>query len=188
MNVLKLLRCFWKHPITRTEFKAVNYYVQYERVNHILHPVYQELGPFRSLIKHEDEIDVEIFQTIFNQLNGIANIQQLNIYTHETVLYQEYEEKNRAIFSNIAYGYDFRNLQINTQTNGVAELATRIMFSDASNIVNQNAILTAIPLAINLNLAGVVPSLIRADFMDRQRVEQILDRENGIDLTRFEQQ
>ena len=187
MNVLKLLRCFWKHPITRTEFKAVNYYVQYERVNHILNPIYQGLGQFRSVIKHEDEIDIEIFQTLYNQLNGITNIQQLNIYTHETVLYQEYEEKNRAIFSNIAFGYDFHNLQINTQTNGVASLATRIMFSDASNIANQNAILTSIPLAINLNVTGEIPFLLRADFLDRQRVEQILNRENGIDLTRFQQ-
>lgn len=184
MNVLKLLRCFWKHPISHTEFKAVNYYLQYERENHTANPVYQQNG---ILTKYEDIIDIEIYQCLHDELNVIPNIQQLNIYTHETILYPGLEEKNKAIFSNIAYGYKFRDLQIDTQTNSVVRLATRIMFSDAANIDNQNAILPVIPHALNLNLQGPISSLLRIDFMDRQRVDEILDRENGIDFTRFEQ-
>lgn len=187
MNVLKLLRCFWKHPITKTEFKAVNFYVLYERENHIGNAIYQQHGQLNFITKHEDAIDIEIYNNLYNALNEIPNIQQLSIYTHETALFTDYEEKNRAIFSNIAYGYSFRDLRINTQTNPGIRLATRIMFSDAGNVANQNAILTAIPLALNLNLSSTISSLLRADFMERQRVDEILDREKNIDLTQFQQ-
>jgi hypothetical protein len=185
MNVLKLLRCFWKHPITRTEFKAVNYYVQYERINHLGNQVIQNYGEFKYVSKHEDNYDQEIYQKLHDSLSVIPNIQQFNITTHETVLYDQYEEKKRALFSNMAFGYDYRDLQINTLDRPVVNLATRIYYSNIANQANQNAIFTAIPLALNLNVNGNIPSLIRADFLDRQRVDQILDRENGIDLSRF---
>jgi len=187
MNVLKLIHCFWKYPITRTQLKAVSYYVQYERINHSANQVFQNYGQFRYVSKHEDTYDEEIYQQLYNSINGIPNIQQLNITTNESVLFDEYEEESRALSSKMAFGYDFRDILINTNNTLVSRLATRIYFTDINNLTYQNAILPSIPFALNLNLDGAIPSLIRADFFDRQRVDQVLERENDIDLTRFQQ-
>jgi hypothetical protein len=179
MNVLKLIRCFWKHPITRTETKAVNYYIQYERVNHIIHPVYGGYGPFKYLIKHEDDIDLEIYKQLYQDLSNIANIQQFNIYSDEILLINESEERHRALFSNMAFGYNFRKLNINSLSNSIVSLSTRIMFYDIKDELVRSTITNSIPMSLNLDLTGKIPSLINAPFLTQQQVDQILIRENG---------
>jgi hypothetical protein len=180
MNVLKLLRVFWKHKINRNEFKAVNYYVLYERVNHTSNPMYQYYGEHRYIDKHEDDIDKMIFDNLYQRLNENPDIQQLNIFTHEVVLHPDFEELNRAIFSNMAFGWDFNNLQINTNDQVIEMLATRIMFH---NTDHSEAILMSIPETLNLNLNGKIPSLVRTSFLEKEITEQILKREeeNGFD-------
>ena len=187
MNVLKLLHCSWKHPISRNESKVVQYYIQYERVNHIENQVLQGEGGLRAVLKHEDVYDREIFDRLSESLNEIPGIEQLKITTSETILYDQNEEMSRALYSNLAFGSGFRGLLINTREHCIINLSTRIFFTDLANEANQNAILPSIPMVLNLNVNGLIPSLIRADFLSRQRVDQILDRENGIDLSRFQQ-
>jgi hypothetical protein len=185
LNVLKLLRCYWKQPIDKKEFKAVNYYVQYERVNHIQKKISESYGDFRYVTKHEDEYDLEIYKALYQSIETIPNIKEFHITTHETLLFDE--DKNRALFSNIAFGYDYKDLRINTLDNSIALLSTRLFFADISNENFQNLIFPVIPFVLNLNLYGTIPSLIKANFLDRDRVDQILDKENGFDFSRFGQ-
>lgn len=177
MKVLKLLRCFWKHPITRHEFEAVNYYVQYERDNPEGYAKFNTYGGHKFLINHEDDIDKEIINSLSAEILKFPGIDQFLINTHETLLYNE---KQSAIFSNLAFGYNFQNLILNTQTDNIARLHTRILFHDIRNIDYQNIIFPAIPLALNLNRSGKVDSLYPAEYMDQQKVNQILERDNGL--------
>jgi hypothetical protein len=180
MNAIKLLRCFWKHPIGQNDFKAVNYYIIYERVNHTINANYNNFGAFRMLVNHEDDIDREIYQKLFEELSIIPNIIDFRIHQSETVLYPGYEDKNLALMSNMAFGYDFKKLTINTQTNHIANLSTRIMFTDAANLTIKNNIVSAIPLVLTLNFNGTIPSLLCKDFMNKDKVDLILERENNI--------
>jgi hypothetical protein len=64
MDVIKLLRCFWQHPIPRNRFVSVNYYVIYERSNHVVDARHHNYGGFRMVSEHTDGIDEEICSSL----------------------------------------------------------------------------------------------------------------------------
>jgi hypothetical protein len=80
-------------------------------------------------------------------------------------------------------GYPFNDLVLNTQTNRIVALATRLRFLDAQSV--KNSVIYNIPQAINLDIQGQIPTLIRADFYTPAETDRIIqeywaDREGGI--------
>mgnify|MGYP000861215229 CR=1 FL=1 len=180
MNVLILYRCFWWQQINSKLAKAINYYIQYERINHTKNANFEHFGNFKFLINHEDDLDKEIYKALFESLSLISGIKDLTINRDEIVLFPTYEDRNRALLSNMAYGYNFRRLTINTPKRQLVQCATRLMFSNP--IEFKDLICPSIPFSIDIDNDYSADSIIRADFLDPQRVDLILERENDISL------
>lgn len=164
MNVLKLYRFYWKYPLKQKKFLSINYYLMYERENHITHPVYLLSSPFRTIIKHEDQVDEFILLELFKHFQTLQNIEDFTFSPTEFVLYPDYEERYRVILSNIGQGYNLGDLQINTRTNLILNCATRVMFNGYEEY--HELVTMLLPRVLNLNLNGKIPSLLRADFLD----------------------
>jgi hypothetical protein len=182
-NILKLLKCTWSHRISNNDFKIVHYYVQYERVNHIVHAIYDEYKKFKMLNRHEDDIDKEIYKALFNYLYINPEISNLRIYFDELPLYFGVEEKNRALFTNSAFGYDYTDVEIRTKTHQIVNLDTKVMFNGVSDNFIQGVITLSLPRMLNLDITGEIPSLIRADFLEKDRVSEILYREDDVNFS-----
>jgi hypothetical protein len=78
---------------------------------------------------------------------------------------------------------NINDLIVNTQTNRIVTLATRLRFIDAQSV--KNSVIYNIPQAINLDIQGQIPTLIRADFYTPAETDRIIqeywaDREGGI--------
>ena len=170
-----MLRCYWKHPIGNNQFKGVTYYIQYERVNHVLHQVFENYGTHRVLNRHEDNIDRLIYEKLYESLSQINGITQLCIYTNEYLIYGEYETKNRALASRSAYGRTFRDLKINFNQFAI-NLHTRIMYLNSADELISNLIEAQIPIMLNLNIVCPIPqTLIVANFIDNASIDAILN-------------
>lgn len=181
MNVLKLLRCFWKQPVAGFGQRAVNYYVLYERVNHIVNANYRNEAEFRFLVNHEDEIDRLIYRELQTSLEQINGIEQLVIYNHEFLLYGDtnIDTRSLALNSNIAVGRDYRPLILSTNTQVVTNLATRVWFSDVADEGARAFIDASIPRGINIGGDGEIPSLIGRPFMPRNEAALILKEDQN---------
>jgi hypothetical protein len=119
-----------------------------------------------------------IFQGIRSEIEKIIGIDQLNIDTKEAVLYSEYSNTTRALFSNLAIGDDFRDLQVrgNFYT-PIINLKTRIWFSDRKNEDVSSYILPLLPHSIEIEHQGNIPTLIQSDFMSREESNNVLQRD-----------
>ena len=163
MNILKLYHGRWKQDVFNDDgncFKdrVVEYFVQYERVNHIVHQQIQDNNGYRTVTGHIDNIDTLLFDEINNALIQIPNIKEFDSGVYEFSPWFEYEQIERAWASKRALGYTFRDLTINTTTNRIVALATRLRFLDAQRV--KDSVVCNIPQVINLNLQGPIPSLI----------------------------
>lgn len=188
MNILKLYHARWKQDVfdedgNRFKDRVVEYFVQYERVNHIVHQQIQDNNGYRTVTGHIDNIDTLLFDEINNALIQIPNIKEFDSGVYEFRPWLEYEQIERAWASKRALGYPFRDLAINTTTSRIAALATRLRFLDAQRV--KNSVVYNIPQVINLNVQGLIPSLIRADFYTPDETDRIIqeywaDREGGL--------
>lgn len=158
----------------------------YERLNHVVHPVYQQFGEFKMLTKHEDEIDFLIRNEVYAQLNKILGVSDLSVSTSDFDLWGgEFDEKQYAVCSNSAYGYDFRALRVDAGMDPVASLATRIIFMGITDPLLQQQIFPAIPILISLPAHLNYDTLHRREFMPQPQVKAVLQRQADIDLSRF---
>ncbi|OQB31039.1 MAG: hypothetical protein BWY08_00760 [Bacteroidetes bacterium ADurb.Bin174] len=83
MNILKLYHARWKQDVFDEEgyhFKdrVVEYFVQYERVNHIVHQQIQHNNGYRTITGHIDNIDNLLFDETNNALMQIPNIKEFD--------------------------------------------------------------------------------------------------------------
>jgi hypothetical protein len=188
MNILKLYHARWKQDVfdnagNRFKDTVVEYFVQYERVNHIFHQQIQDNNGYRTITGHIDDIDTLLFDEINNGLIQIANIKEFDSGVYEFRPWYEYEQIERAWASKRALGYSFRDLTINTATNRIVALATRLRFLDAQRV--KDSVIYNIPEVINLNLQGPIPSLIRTVFYTPDETDRIIqeywaNREGGL--------
>ena len=175
MNVLKQIHCSWKQPYLRNDAKFINYFIQYERVNHIVHQVIH--NPI--YITHDDQFDVMIYNGIVDEIQKIIGIDQLRVEVSEAVLYREgYSNEQRALFSNIAIGYDFRDIQVRGHNyTPIINLKTRLWFTDKHNEDVRAYITTLIPHSIDIDYQGAITSLIQSQFMSREESQRVLHGE-----------
>ena len=165
--------------------RAVNYFIQYERINHTVNAVGSKYKDYQWISRYEDDIDREIFVQVKQEIEKIPGIEQLRIVVHEAPLYKDFEEKDRAFISQIAQGYHYRDIRVNTFDQSIGTFPAKILFSDASDQAISNAIVTGLPMALNLELPGKIDSIKRADFLPQHEIDRILKREEGIDLSKF---
>jgi len=177
MNILKLYHARWKQDVFDEDgnsFKnrVVEYFVQYERVNHIVHQQIEENNGYRTVTGHIDNIDNLIFEGINNLINQIPNIREFDSCVYEFRPWYGYDQIERAWASKRALGYNFYNLDVNTSTHTIVTLATRLRFIDAQRV--KNSVINNIPQVLNLEIDIEIPTLIRADFYSRQETEKII--------------
>lgn len=182
MNILRLYHARWKQDVfdehgNYYENCVVEYFVLYERVNHIIHQQVNDQNGIRTVTGHVDEIDTILFEAISNVLNLIPNIKEFDSGVHEFRPWHNYEQIERAFASKRAIGSGFRDLIVNTKTNRIVTLATRIRFSNAQSI--KNSVILNIPQTINLDITGQIPTLIRADFYSREETDRIIQEYCG---------
>lgn len=189
MNILKLYHARWKQDVFDEEGnvyknRVVEYFVQYERVNHIVHQQVENRNGYRTVTGHIDQIDNIIFDGINNAINQIQNISEFDSVVYEFRPWHDYEKIERAWASKRAQGYRFNDLRINSRTvNDVASLATRLRLLDAQKV--KNSVIYNIPQSITLELDGLIPTLIRAHFYTREETEKIIqeywaEKEEGL--------
>jgi hypothetical protein len=188
MNILKLYHARWKQDVfdehgNQFKNRVVEYFVQYERVNHIVHQHVEVNNGYRTVTGHIDDIDTHLFNEINTSLMQIPNIKEFDSGVYEFRPWLDYEQIERAWASKRALGYPFNDLVVNTQTNRIVALATRLRFLDAQSV--KNSVIYNIPQAINLDIQGQIPTLIRADFYTPAETDRIIqeywaDREGGI--------
>jgi hypothetical protein len=185
MNVLKQIHCSWRQPYQRNDAKLINYFIQYERIDHIRHQVIH--NPIYTT--HEDEIDVMIYNGVITEIQKIIGIEQLQVKVDEAVLWgEEYSAQRRALFSNVAIGYNFRDIQIRGhQYTPIVNLKTRLWFTDKHNEDVRNYILPLMPRFIDIDHQGPIPSLIQSQFMSREEAHRVLHIDDDIDMDRFTQ-
>lgn len=188
MNIVKLYHARWKQDVfdeagNQFRNRIIEYFVQYERVNHIVHQQVEDNHGFQAIIGHIDDIDTLLFNEINNSIRQIPNITEFYSGVHEFRPWLDYDQIERAWASKRALGYPFNNLPVNSRTNRIASLATRLRFMDAQSV--KNSVIYNIPQAINLDIQGPIPSLIRADFYSPDETDRIIqeywaDREGGL--------
>lgn len=183
MNVLKLLRIRWKQPVyegARGEKRVVHCYIQYERVNHVIHQIIQKYGQFKIATQHTDELDEAIFFAIYNHFSKIEGVEDLGIYIHETLLYGDAETKERALFSRIAYGYNFRKIELRYNHNSIVKLSTKVLLTDAEKF--KTSVSHNIPYYLELEgdfTEKKLASIIDAAFYSSSEATQILNEYYG---------
>lgn len=188
MNILKLYHARWKQDVFDQDgncFKdrVIEYFVQYERLNHIFYQQIQDNNGYRTATGHIDDIDTLLFNEINNKLIQIPGIKEFDSVVYEFRPWLEYKKIERAWASKRALGYDFRDLRINTTTKRIVALASRLKFLDIDRV--KDSVIFNIPQVINLNIQGAIPSLIRADFYTHDETEKIIqeywaDKEGGL--------
>jgi hypothetical protein len=188
MNILKLYHARWKQDVidehgNQYKNRVVEYFVLYERVNHIIHQQIDDNNGYRTVVGHIDDIDTQLFDKINNKLMQIPNIKEFDSGVHEFRPWFGYEQIERAWASKRALGYPFKDLVINTRINRVVALATRLRFMEAQKV--KDSVIYNIPQAINLNIGDPIPTLIRADFFSPDETDRIIeeywaDREGGL--------
>jgi hypothetical protein len=187
MDVLKLYNARWQQQVFSTEdntmhTKWVNYYVLYRRVNHGVNQLVNRVGEFVVGVQHADNIDNEIFNKL-NELLKIEGVENFWSQMNEFMLLGGYENLERARASKMGVGYPAYELQVNTDLMNVVRLQTRVMFSDTRN--THGSVLTRLPVLLNLNLTGNIPSLAREEFLPIQDADAIIseyleDLENNL--------
>ena len=177
MNILKLYHARWKQDVYDEEGnvyknRVVEYFVQYERINHIVHQQVENRNGYRTVTGHIDQIDNIIFDGINNEINQIQNISEFDSVVYEFRPWYDYEKIERAWASKRAQGYRFNDLFINNRTGHVVtSLATRLRFLDAQKV--KNSVIYNIPQLIILSLDALIPSLIRTEFYTREETEKL---------------
>ncbi|CAG5077583.1 hypothetical protein [Parvicella tangerina] len=189
MNVQKLLNCKWRQKCYNGQGVReymVNYYVFYEREGHVQNPEYDiinipDYGDWRFITGHNDELDDVIKKGLENWFNQFNDIEFLGVFPKETnVLWELNEDKEKALISNTAYGWDnYRLTLINSTDNTYKRLHTRVHFTDRELIAEQVA--PKFPHYITIAAtADKFNSIIESPFLTRQEVETILDRNRNI--------
>lgn len=168
-NVLKLLRCFWKQPIPGHRDYAINLYILYERENY---EGYAEVNEWRTEVRYEDSLDLAIRQRLYEQLRQLSGVDEVHVVTHSDMLWPGFEHRTRALYSRIAYGWTHTDIAINTQTQHVINLATRIFFADRPQI--EHFVTPALPLGLELDYKGEVFSLHRANFFSPEHADEVI--------------
>lgn len=188
MNILKLYHARWKQDVfdeVGNTFKnrVIEYFVQYERVNHIVHQQLAERNGFTTVTGHIDTIDIAIFDAINNAIRQIENISEFDSVVYEFRPWHDYENIERAWASKRAQGYRFNDLKICNRTNEIVSLATRLRFLNANQV--KNSVIHSIPRTVTLELDGLIPGLIRANFISNEDTEKIIqeywaEKEEGL--------
>lgn len=88
MNILKLYHARWKQDVfdeDGNQFKnrIIEYFVQYERVNHIVHQQVENNNGLRTVNGHIDDIDTLLFNEFNNSIIQIPNITEFDSGVHE---------------------------------------------------------------------------------------------------------
>lgn len=177
MNILKLYHARWKQDVfdehdNYYENCVVEYFVLYERVNHIVHQQVSDQNGFSIVTGYIDEIDALLFQELSNVLNQIPNIKEFDSCVHDFRPWLDHEQIERAFASKRAIGSGFRDLIVNTRTNRIVTLATRIHFSNFQSV--KNSVIFNIPQSVNLDIIGQIPTLIRASFFSPEKTDRII--------------
>lgn len=177
MNILKLYHARWKQNLFDEKGnvyknRIVEYFVQYERINHIINQQIEIRNGFNTVTGHIDQIDTVIFSEINNAINQIKNISEFDSVVYEFRPWNDFERIERAWASKRAQGYRFNNLNLNIKNSKSISLATRLRFLDAQKL--KNSVINNIPNEISLELDNLVHTLIRADFYSIDNTDKII--------------
>lgn len=183
MDILKLYQAKWQQEVYNeleniSYVKWINYNVLYRRENHIAHQQVNKIGNFVIGVKHIDSIDDEIFNRLNETLKSNTGIENFSSTCNEFTPWNEFEQIEKARASKIGFGYKYNDLQINTDITNIVKLETRIFFTDAKNV--KNSVIYNLPITLDLNLIGNIPSLKRESFMNKEEAEKVIE-EHWID-------
>ena len=188
MNILKLYHARWKQDVWDEEGqiypnRVIEYFVQYERENHLVDQQLINRNGYRTVAAHIDPLDNIIFDKLNGAISQIETIREFDAVVHEFRPWHDYEKIERAWASKRAQGYRFNDLNIRSRTHHIVSLATRLRMLDAPLV--KNSVIGNIPQLITLEMDGLVPNLIPAAFYTTKITETIIkaywaEKEDGL--------
>jgi len=178
MNILKLYHARWNQNAFDVHGKLykdviIQYFVLYERENHIKYQQTDGKKPFQTVIEHSDDIDNIILKELDKTFRQIQYITKFDSNVYEFRPWSNNEKFERARASKKAMGYDFHDLKVYSQTNNLlASLKTRVRFPEPTTI--KNDIIHNLPTSIKIPVNENIPSLVKSTFYEKEEADRII--------------